>query len=170
MSCVGVPASVLAVWTRRQVTDTDRLVGTVSPVIQDPLVQSAHANRITTEVLGYVDVQQIANEAIDALAAQGLRPQLVDRLHDLTAPLADAVAGLVHDRVGQLMASPEFTVAWNRAQDGMIIRTWDRSSTQRSSSWSTPDHRGRVDTGGPPDGRSVRRTDAGPRSDGVRHA
>jgi len=115
LGCSGVPASVLAVWTHRQVTDNDRFVATVSPVIHDPLVQSALANRISTEVLGYVDVQQIADEAIDALAVQGMRPQLVERLHDLTGPLADGVAGLVHDRVGQLVASEEFTAAWNRA-------------------------------------------------------
>ena len=115
LGCVGVPASVLAVWTHRQVADTDRFVATVSPVIQDPLVQSALTNRITTEVLARIDVQQIANEAIDALAAQGMRPQLVDRLHDLTGPLAAGVAGLVGDKVGQLVASPDFTAAWNRA-------------------------------------------------------
>jgi hypothetical protein len=84
-------------------------------VIQDPLVQSALTNRITTEVLARIDVQQIANEAIDALAAQGMRPQLVDRLHDLTGPMAAGVAGLVGDKVGQLVASPDFTAAWNRA-------------------------------------------------------
>jgi hypothetical protein len=39
----------------------------------------------------------------------------VDGLRDLTGPLASGVAGLVHDRVGELVASPEFTSAWNRA-------------------------------------------------------
>ena len=115
LGCVGVPASVLAVWTHDQLTDTTRFVETVSPVIEDPWVQSALAERITQEVLTHVDVQQIANEAVDALAAQGMRPQLVDRLRDLTGPLADGVAGLVRDRVGQLVASPQFTAAWNRA-------------------------------------------------------
>ena len=115
LGCVGVPASVLAVWTHRQVADTNRFVATVSPVIQDPLVRSALTNRISTEVLARIDVEQIANEAIDALAAQGMRPQLVDRLHDLTGPLAAGVAGLVGDKVGQLVASPDFTAAWNRA-------------------------------------------------------
>src|SRR5215207_8062602 len=51
LGCVGVPASVLAVWVHNQVADTDRFVATVSPVIEDPFVQSALANRITTEVL-----------------------------------------------------------------------------------------------------------------------
>ena len=38
LGCVGVPASVLAVWTHNQVSDTDRFVETVSPVIADPAV------------------------------------------------------------------------------------------------------------------------------------
>jgi hypothetical protein len=115
LGCLGVPASVVAVWTHNQVADTDRFVATVSPAIQDPAVQSALTNRITSEVLAYIDVEQLANDVVDSLAAQGLRPQLVDRLRDLTGPLADGVAGVVHDRVGELVASPEFTDAWNRA-------------------------------------------------------
>jgi hypothetical protein len=41
LGCVGVPASVLAVWTHNQLADTDRFVATVSPVIEDPFVHSA---------------------------------------------------------------------------------------------------------------------------------
>jgi hypothetical protein len=115
LGCVGVPASVLAVWVHNQVADTDRFVATVSPVIEDPFVQSALASRISTEVLAYIDVEQLANETVDALAAQGLRPQLVDRLRELTGPLADGVADRVRGRVEQLVASPRFTAAWNRA-------------------------------------------------------
>ena len=115
LGCVGVPVSVVAVWTHNQVADSDRFVATMSPVILNPAVQSALTDRISSEVLAYIDVEQLANEAVDALAAQGLRPPLVDGLRDLTGPLAAGVAGLVHDRVGELVASPEFTSAWNRA-------------------------------------------------------
>ena len=115
LGCVGVPVSVVAVWTHNQVADTDRFVATMSPVILDPAVQSALTDRISSEVLAYIDVEKLANDVVDSLAAQGLRPQLVDGLRDLTGPLASGVAGLVHDRVGELVASPEFTSAWNRA-------------------------------------------------------
>lgn len=81
-----VPVSVLAVWTNNQVSNTERFVATVSPVAADPAVQAALANRITAEVMACVDVQQIAGEAVDALAAQGLPPRLADRLRDLTGP------------------------------------------------------------------------------------
>ena len=115
LGCVGVPVSVVAVWTHNQVADTGRFVATMSPVILDPAVQSALTDRISSEVLAYIDVEKLANDVVASLAAQGLRPQLVDGLRDLTGPLASGVAGLVHDRVGELVASPEFTSAWNRA-------------------------------------------------------
>ena len=63
---------------RNQVADSDRFVATMSPVILDPAVQSALTNRISSEVLGYIDVEKLANDVVDSLAAQGLRPQLVD--------------------------------------------------------------------------------------------
>jgi hypothetical protein len=68
VGCVGVPASVLPVWVHNQVAATDRFVATVSPVIEEPLVQSALASRISTEVLASMDVQRLANETVDALA------------------------------------------------------------------------------------------------------
>jgi len=93
-----VPVSVLAVWTNNQVSNTERFVATVSPVAADPAVQAALANRITAEVMARVDVQQIAGEAVDALAAQGLPPRLADRLRDLTGPLAGGTRGFVQER------------------------------------------------------------------------
>ena len=115
LGCVGVPVSVLAIWTHNQVANTDRFIATASPVIENPAVQSGLSNRISAEVLAYIDVQRLANDTVDALAAQGLRPELVDRLHDLTGPLASSVASLVRSKVGELVASPQFTAAWNRA-------------------------------------------------------
>jgi hypothetical protein len=55
LGCVGVPVSVVAVWTHNQVADTDRFVATMSPVILSPAVQSALTDRISSEVLAYID-------------------------------------------------------------------------------------------------------------------
>jgi hypothetical protein len=49
LGCVGVPASGLAAWTHNQLADTHRFLATVSPAIEDPFMQSALANRITTD-------------------------------------------------------------------------------------------------------------------------
>ena len=59
--------------------------------------------------------QGIADDAVSALAAQGLPPLLVTRLGALTPTLTSAVTGFVHDKIAELVASPEFASAWNAA-------------------------------------------------------
>src|SRR3954447_13891545 len=115
LGCLLAPLSLVAVWTHNQISDTDRFVATTAPLITDPAVQQAITNRVTTTVFEYVHVEDLANEAIDALATQSARPQLVQRLHDLTPTLASGVTGFVHDKVGQLVAGPQFAAAWNQA-------------------------------------------------------
>ena len=115
LGCLLAPLSLVAVWTHNQISDTDRFVATTAPLITDPAVQQAITNRVTTTVFEYVHVEDLTNEAIDALAAQSARPELVQRLHDLTPTLASGVTGFVHDKVEQLVAGPQFAAAWNQA-------------------------------------------------------
>jgi hypothetical protein len=115
VGCALAPVALVAVWTRSEVSDTDQFVETVGPLAADPAVQEALTNRITTTVFEHVDVQALANEAIDALAAQGLPPQLVQRLHALTPTLASATTSFVREKVGELVASPQFAAAWDQA-------------------------------------------------------
>ncbi|HEY0815216.1 MAG TPA: hypothetical protein VGE11_18250 [Pseudonocardia sp.] len=112
-----IPVSVLAIWTNNQISDSERFVATVSPIAEDPTVQSALADRITTEILSRVDIQQTINDAVDALAAQGVPPRVVDRLHDLTGPLADGARGFVRGKIGELVASPAFVQAVHQSTD-----------------------------------------------------
>lgn len=115
LGCLALPVSLLAVWTDNQVTDTEEFVTTVSPVFSDPSVQNALTERITTEVFTRVDVEQVVNQTVDALAAQGLPPVLVDRLRALSGPIADGARGFVESRIAVLVASPQFTAAAERA-------------------------------------------------------
>ncbi|HEX3200650.1 MAG TPA: hypothetical protein VHW42_01765, partial [Actinomycetes bacterium] len=57
VACVLAPLSVVAVWTRNQVTNTDRYVATVSPLASDPAVQAAIADQITAQVFTYIDIK-----------------------------------------------------------------------------------------------------------------
>ena len=41
IGCILAPISVVAVWTKNLVTDTDRYVATVQPLASDPAIQSA---------------------------------------------------------------------------------------------------------------------------------
>jgi hypothetical protein len=115
LGCVLAPVAGVAVWTNNQVSDTDRFVRSVSPLVADPDVQEALTNRVTATIFQYVDVQGLADEGVDALVAQGLPVRLGDRLEGLTPTLAAAVTGFVRDKVAELVASPEFASAWNQA-------------------------------------------------------
>jgi hypothetical protein len=115
LGCVLTPVAGVAVWTNNQVSNTDRFVRSVSPLVADPDVQEALTNEVTATIFQHVDVQSLADEGVDALEAQGLPAPLGDRLQGLTPTLASAVTGFVRDKVAELVASPEFASAWNEA-------------------------------------------------------
>lgn len=115
LGCLLAPLSLVAVWTNGEVSDTEQFVETVGPLVDDPAVQEALTNRVTTEVFQYVDVEGLAGQALTALQAQGLPPQLVERVGAFTPALATAVTGFVRDKVAQLVASPQFAAAWEQA-------------------------------------------------------
>lgn len=115
LGLVLVPVSVLAVWTHNQLSDTDRFVATVGPVLQDPAVQTVVSDRVTAEIFAQVDVQQLANQTVDALAAQGLPAPIADRLHGLTGPLAAGTRNFIGDKVQELVSSPAFVAAAQQA-------------------------------------------------------
>jgi hypothetical protein len=121
LGCVLAPVAGVSVWVHNQVSDTDRFVRSIGPLVDDADIQSALTNRLTATVFQFVDVQGIADDAVDALGAQGLPPAVVTRLSTLTPTLASAVTGFVHDKIGELVASPQFASVWNQ-----VIRTASR--------------------------------------------
>lgn len=114
LGCVLAPVALVTVWVHNQIADTDRFVATVGPLVHDPAVRAALTDRVTDAVFAHVDVRGLADDAVDALADQGLPPRLADRLHDLTGPLANGLRDFVHTRVAELFASDEFADAWHR--------------------------------------------------------
>jgi hypothetical protein len=115
VGCVLAPVAGVAVWSNNQVSNTDRFVRTVSPLVDDPDVQNELTDKVTATIFQYVDVQGLADDAVAALVAQGLPARLGDRLDTLTPTLVSAVTGFVRDKVAQLVASPAFASAWNQA-------------------------------------------------------
>jgi hypothetical protein len=76
LRCVPAPVAGVAVWTNNQASDTDRFVRSVSPLVADPDLQEALTNRVTATIFQYVDLQELADEGVDALVAQGLPVRL----------------------------------------------------------------------------------------------
>ncbi|HEX5906127.1 MAG TPA: hypothetical protein VFY56_03850 [Propionibacteriaceae bacterium] len=124
IGCILAPLSVVAVWTKNLVTDTDRYVTTVAPLASDPAIQNAVADKITAEIFMHLDVAGVTNQAVDALAERGLPPLIANQLHALSQPLASGVQGFVRDEVGQVVASDAFADAWltaNRAAHSALV-------------------------------------------------
>ena len=116
VACVLAPLSVVAVWTRNQVTNTDRYVATVGPLASDPAIQQAIADQITTQVFTYLDVQGLTTQAAEALAERGnLPPRLADQLQAFAVPIANGVQSFTRDQVGKMVQSPAFANAWVQA-------------------------------------------------------
>ncbi|HEV8165803.1 MAG TPA: hypothetical protein VGR74_15420, partial [Actinomycetota bacterium] len=71
---VLAPLSVVAVWARGEVTDTDRYVDTVAPLAQDPAIQQAITTNLTNVVFQYIDVDGITTQTMTALAQRDIVP------------------------------------------------------------------------------------------------
>jgi hypothetical protein len=126
VACVLAPLSVVAIWTRNQVTNTDRYVATVSPLASDPAIQAAIADQITAQVFTYLDVQGLTAQAAEALAQQGnLPPRLADQLQAFAVPIANGVQSFTREQVGKIVQSPAFADAWvqaNRAAHAELVK------------------------------------------------
>jgi hypothetical protein len=115
LGCVLAPLAGVAVWARNQVTNTDRYVRTVAPLASDPAIQAAMADQITAQIFTYLDVRGLTDQAVDALAEQGLPPRLADQLQGFAGPLASGIQGFVRTEVGKIVQSQAFADAWVQA-------------------------------------------------------
>lgn len=116
IACLLAPLSIAAVWARAEVTDTDRYVATVAPLAADPAIQQAVADRVTTEVLDYVDIDGLTQEAISTITAnRSLTARQQAALTALAGPLDDGIEGFISDKVTQIVQSDAFEIAWTEA-------------------------------------------------------
>jgi hypothetical protein len=104
-------ASIVAVFARNQLLDTDRYVATVAPLARDPVVQDAVANRLTSEIITRTDVDALAHQMADFLKQQGA-PAGIDVL---VSPAVNGVESFVHSAVRKIVESSYFAQAWDSA-------------------------------------------------------
>src|SRR6186997_404185 len=64
LGCGLVGASIIAIWTRATVLNTDRYVNTMAPIARSPAVQSAVADKLSTAITSKVDVNALAREVL----------------------------------------------------------------------------------------------------------
>jgi hypothetical protein len=125
VACVLAPLSAVAVWTKNQVTNTDRYVRTMAPLASEPSIQNALADRITARIFASVDVKALYNQAVDALAKQGLPPNRAAQLQSFAVPVANGVESFTHSQVAKIVQSPAFANAWvqiNRQAHAALVK------------------------------------------------
>jgi hypothetical protein len=112
---VLAPLAVVARWAHDEVNDTDRYVATIAPLADDPAVQRAVADRITTEIVSRLRLDDVTTEAVDALAQRGLPPVAASSLQALSGPLTNAIEEFIGRQVTALVESDAFSQAWEQA-------------------------------------------------------
>jgi len=64
--------TVLGVWAANQVSNTDRFVANMAPLIHEPAVQNALSTRITTQIEGRIDLPALIHSTSSQLANANL--------------------------------------------------------------------------------------------------
>ena len=112
-----IPAA-LAFWGQRTLTDTQRYLDTVGPLVESTLVQDAVATKVTEAIQQQVDVEAIINDVFAGVIDDRPRLQL------LVGPISGAVNGLIERQVREFVASDAFADIWvtanTRAQQGFV--------------------------------------------------
>jgi len=103
VGCILAPLSVLSVWMKTTLLDTDRYVSTVTPLADDPDVQQALATRITNALLENTDIESRITDALPTKAG-------------FAAPaIAAGLEQYVHAAALKLVQSDQFDKLWTEA-------------------------------------------------------
>ena len=85
-------------------------MATVAPLGANPTIQTAIANRLSTEIVTQTDIAGTANDLANRLIQQGAR----ERVKDLVPPLVSGIQSFLNDTIRKLLATPEFEQLWNQ--------------------------------------------------------
>jgi uncharacterized membrane protein SirB2 len=124
VGCLLAPLSVFAVWTANQVSNTDRYVANVEPLIHDPSVQRALTDDITRQITTRLNVKGLAEQAAGALTQRGLT-RVGALLNNFSGQLASATYGFIHTQVAKIVASPQVARLWvqvNRQVHAQLVK------------------------------------------------
>jgi hypothetical protein len=104
-------ASVVAVFVRTQLLDTDRYVETVAPLARNPVVQDAIADRLTDEFMTKLDIVGLTQQLATALQDRGA-PETINQL---VAPMVSGVRNFVRTEIHNVVTTDRFAQVWDSA-------------------------------------------------------
>ena len=114
LACVLAPVSVLGVWAANQVSNTDRYVANVTPLIHEPSIQHALSDKITAQITSRLDVPALVSSTSAQLSSAGL-PRLSSLLSNFSGPIASGINNAIATVVARVVASPAVATLWVQA-------------------------------------------------------
>ncbi len=103
LGCGLALLSVVAIWLRVTLLNTDRYVNTVAPIAAEPAVQKAVADKLNTAINSKIDFDSLARQV------------LPDRADVLAPAIATGVQSQIRSRLNEFTASPRFQQLWTNA-------------------------------------------------------
>jgi hypothetical protein len=100
LACILAVVSVLVVFARNEVLDTDTYVNTVAPLASSPAIQTAVAKRVSERLIAEADLEQRVKNA------------LPDRAGFLAPPITSGVENLTDQIALRFVQSPAFQRLW----------------------------------------------------------
>jgi hypothetical protein len=113
LSCILAPLSVVSIWVRNQLLNTDRYVSTVTPLASNPAVIDTAATQISNALFEHVNVEQAIEDAAPP------------RLDFLAAPLATGLQTVVNRAAVRILSSDQFKKVWveaNRRAHARLVK------------------------------------------------
>ena len=103
LGCGLAALSVVAIWLRVTLLDTDRYVKTVAPIAAEPAVQNAVADRLDTAINSRIDFASLARDVLPERA-------------DVLAPVIQTgVQSFIRTRIQEFTRSQRFQDLWTEA-------------------------------------------------------
>jgi hypothetical protein len=103
LGCLLAPFALAGLWVHNSFLSTDGFVATVDPLADDPAVQQAVADAITTKLYDALNL------------GQNLQSTLPGQLGSLAQPVAEQLKNLTRDLTRRIVSSDAFHVVWRAA-------------------------------------------------------
>jgi hypothetical protein len=100
LACLLATLTAPAGWTYRTLLTTDVFIARVTPIGYDPAVTPVLSDRLTNQIFGLIDVEEVVAGA------------LPERGQILAGPLTGAIRDFVNERVNEVLASDRFRTTW----------------------------------------------------------
>jgi hypothetical protein len=124
LGCILAPVAVIGSWASLEVSNTDRYVATVEPLIHDPAIQNYLTDQITTQITSRINVTGVVNQAAAQLNSKGLT-RISSLLSQFGPQISSAVNSFIYSTVHSAVSSSQFATIWvtvNRITHQQLVK------------------------------------------------